>query len=255
MATIATESEVKSEVDSERSRRFFLSSLLPNARTNTHAERLRLYRLFQFAIAILLFKVLLSILIEYRNYFPANFDSAFLSGRRYSFVGWYRASFYVHIITGPIAILLAAFLIVSSGFPRSRRAHRIAGRTLAILVTVVLLPSSLLMASQAYAGPIAEWGFSVLAVMTTVTCLMAGFQARARNFVSHQRWAMRCFLMLCSPLLLRLMSGAAIVTGWESDLTYRLNAWLSWLVPLLAYQAWLHVNPRFEIALPHKDPK
>lgn len=45
--------------------------------------------------------------------------------------------------------------------------------------------------------------------------------------------AERCFLLLISPLILRLIAGAVIVMDVESELTYRLNAWLSWLVPLV----------------------
>ena len=55
----------------------------------------------------------------------------------------------------------------------------------------------------------------------------------------HKRLAVYCFILLTSPLLLRLASGAAILMGCESELFYQLNAWLSWLAPLAAYEAWL----------------
>ena len=57
-------------------------------------------------------------------------------------------------------------------------------------------------------------------------------------FQLHQRWASRCFLFLCSPLLLRLISGAAIVMQLESDAFYRFNAWGSWLIPLAILETW-----------------
>jgi hypothetical protein len=62
--------------------------------------------------------------------------------------------------------------------------------------------------------------------------------ARTKDFRLHRRWATRCFLLLASPLLLRLIAGAAIVTHMESDWFYRLNAWLSWLIPLTIYETW-----------------
>jgi hypothetical protein len=242
MASIAGESTVTVAQSHES---VSCGSRIGQEQARASSGRLRLLRIVQVAVAILMCKVLLSILVEYQHYFPANFEAAFLSGRRHTFLGWYRVGFYTHIITGPVAILLAAFLMASSGVYRFRRSHRVAGRTLGMLVIFVLLPSSLVMAKEAYAGPVASLGFAVLAIATAVTCVLAAIRARSREMKGHKRWATRCFVLLCSPLLLRLMSGFAIVTGLESDLTYRMNAWLSWLVPLVAYEAWLRWNTQF----------
>lgn len=197
----------------------------------------------RFAVGVLLCKVFISILLEYRYYFPANFDAAFLSGRRYTFVGIYRFGFYVHIITGPLTIFLATFLMLSGNRGWWMAFHRHAGRLLWGLVVGLLLPSGLIMASEAYAGPIAAWGFAALTLATAASCSMAANCARIRNFRMHQRWATRTYLLLCSPLLLRIFSGAAIATGLESDLTYRLNAWLSWLIPIAIYEVWIFAGP------------
>lgn len=188
------------------------------------------------ALVVLLLKVLFSIVWEYRFYYPANFDSAFLGGRRYTFVGTYRAAFYVHIVSGPLAILAGAFLIATSNFPRLRISHRYVGRLQGVLVIGVLAPSGLVMAVNAYAGPVAAWGFALLSLGTALACVQAIRYAVMMRMELHRRWAIRCFILLCSPLLLRLMSGAVIVLGVESDLTYRLNAWMSWLVPLAIYE-------------------
>jgi hypothetical protein len=67
---------------------------------------------------------------------------------------------------------------------------------------------------------------------------MAIWHASKGRIVQHQRWASRCFLLLISPLVFRVVSGGLIVTGWESPPAYCLNAWLSWLVPLTIYEVW-----------------
>jgi len=191
------------------------------------------------AVAALFVKVLLSILYQYRWYFPADFEaSSFLIGRRDSFVGVYRAAFYAHIISGPIAVVLGAFMMLSGGRPRYRHIHRPAGRVLMLIVLAIVVPSGLVMSRQAFAGPIAAYGFASLAIGTAACAITALYYARARNFRSHQRWATRCFLLLASPLLLRVIAGAAIVTQLESEWFYRLNAWLSWLMPLAIYEIW-----------------
>ncbi len=109
-----------------------------------------------------------------------------------------------------------------------------------LLVLAVVVPSGLVMATQAHAGPIAAYGFASLSIATAACAMMALYFARNRNFRSHPSWAIRCFLLLASPLLLRLISGAAIVTQMESEWFYRLNAWVSWLIPLVIYEIWRH---------------
>lgn len=190
------------------------------------------------AAGVLLAKVLLAILWEYRWYFPADFDASFLSGRRYTFDGVYRVAFYTHIISGPVALLLGLFLILSGPRVRFSRLHRVVGRVLAAIVLVIVVPSGLVMASEAYAGPIAGWGFASLSIATGVSIAAAAYFARKRQLALHQRWAGRCFILLCSPLLLRVISGAVIAMQLESDWSYRFNAWASWLLPLAVFEVW-----------------
>jgi hypothetical protein len=202
-------------------------------------HRLRRLKTLAFVATTILFaKVLLSIVLEYRWYFPANFESAFLTGRRESFVGLYRAAFYAHILGGPVAILLGAFLVWSGARARFPAFHRWAGRVQIPLILVVLVPSGLVMATQALAGPIAGFGFASLSVATGVCAVAAVYFACNRLFTQHQLWATRCWLLLLSPLIFRLASGALIVTAMESANAYCANAWLSWLLPLAIYEAW-----------------
>ena len=198
----------------------------------------KLRRLAYGAFSLLFIKLLLSILYEYRWYFPPDFDSAFLTGRQHLFVGLYRAAFYAHLVSGPLALVLASFLMLSGGRSRYRHIHRYAGRSQMLIVIFAVAPSGFVMALWAHSGRIAAVGFAMLSLCTAATAIVAIIQARARQFRSHQQWATRCFVLLCSPLLLRLLSGALIVLQWDSDLTYRLNAWLSWLIPLVTYELW-----------------
>lgn len=192
------------------------------------------------AFALLGVRVLLGIVFEYRLYFPPNFTAAaFLIGREETFTPLYAAAFYTHILSGPPAMLLATFLIAAGGIARWRTWHRWAGRVLGVLIFAALLPSGLIMARNAFAGPIAGAGFTALTLSTALCAGMAIAFARKKRFTQHQRWAMRCFLLLVSPLILRVVSGVLIVTNSESETAYQLNAWLSWILPLLVYEVWL----------------
>ncbi len=201
------------------------------------------------AIALLLTKVFVSILWEYRGYFPADFESAFLSGKRTVFHGSYRVAFYAHIISGPITLLFATFLIVSGGRTRLRSWHRWAGRTLLAISILVMLPSGLVIAHDAYAGPAATWGFTTLTIVTGFCLITAARYAALGKYLKHKMWAIRSFILLVSPLILRLASGVLIRFDWESELAYSLNAWLSWILPLVLFESTAWFKPKRAMAV------
>jgi uncharacterized membrane protein len=189
-------------------------------------------------VVVLSAKVFVGILLEYRRYFPADFEAAFLIGRRESFHGLYAAAFYTHLLAGPCSLLLGALLMSSGARCRYVRLHRWAGRVQAAIIYAALVPSSLVMATQALTGAAAGWGFALLALATAYCMAAAIVFAQQRQFAIHQRWATRTFVLLVSPLLFRLVSGALIVLERESAVAYSVNAWLSWLVPLIGYELW-----------------
>lgn len=201
------------------------------------SERLRWWQsLVRLLLVVLMFKVLMSILLEYVSYFPPNFDSAFLTGREDSFTLSYAAAFYTHLVCGPITLVFGAALMASGGKVVRYPWHRWVGRLQVFMILFALVPSSLILATQAIAGPIAGAGFALLTFATGSSAAAAAYFASSRRFALHRRWANRCFVLLVSPLILRLVSGLLTVTDLESPAAYRWNAWLSWLVPLLIYE-------------------
>lgn len=190
------------------------------------------------AVVLLSVRVFLGILSEYPKYVPPDFDSAFLTGREKSFTPFYATAFYLHLVSGPLSIVLGTFLVWSRGRGRWRSWHRWAGRVQTAQIFALLVPTGLVMAREAFAGPVAGAGFAGLSIATAVTAAVAMYHAVNKQIAQHERWAMRCFILLVSPLLLRVMAGAAIVTQYESLTTYQLNSWLSWLIPLLGYEIW-----------------
>lgn len=200
------------------------------------------------AAGLLAVKVLGSIVWEYQRYFPADFDSAFLSGKRSVFHGGYAVAFYAHILVGPPAILLAIALTQSGFRNRSQRLHRSLGRIQAGMVLLVLVPTGLVMATKAYAGPMSGLGFASLSLGTGTAMVLTIDRARRRQFASHRRWAIRTSILLFSPLFSRVIAGVAIASGLETDTFYIVNAWASWLVPCLAYEASLrYLRPNFHL--------
>lgn len=69
-------------------------------------------------------KILIVILLGYRDYFPATFERRFLAGREAYFYGVYRWVFTLHIASGPCSLILARVLISQTFRLRYTTLHR-----------------------------------------------------------------------------------------------------------------------------------
>jgi uncharacterized membrane protein YdjX (TVP38/TMEM64 family) len=105
-----------------------------------------------------------------------------------------------------------------------------------MIVLLLLCPSGLWMARYAQTGPVAAVGFSVLAIVTGICVLLGWRYAVKRDFAEHRLWMSRCFLLLCSAVVLRLIGGLVTLTSIGVAWSYPTAAWVSWLAPLIAYE-------------------
>ncbi len=193
-------------------------------------------RLLAAIAGVLIVKVTLGVIGNYASYFPPDFRVDFLRGRESYFFGGYRWAFYAHLASGPVALLLGLVLV---GEPLRRRwpaIHRVLGRVQVLLVVLVVAPSGLAMAFHPAAGPVAGIGLGTLAILTAATALVGARMAMRRRFAAHRRWMWRCFLLLCSAVVLRLIVGLATTIGHPPDWFDPLATWLSWLVPLAVFE-------------------
>lgn len=197
-------------------------------------------RVAQVLACLLVCRTVFVVLLSYRDYFPANFQSDFLLGRSTYFFGPYEWAFYAHIISGPFA--LVSGLVLISDFVRRRFSawHRRLGQTHILCVLLLVAPSGLWMAVYAATGEIAAIGFAALAIVTAI-CAAKGWQAAVRQrFDEHRCWMQRCFILLCSAVVLRVIGGLSEVVG--AEWTYPFAAWISWLLPLVVLES-LRLNP------------
>ena len=185
-------------------------------------------------VAVLIVKVTFGIVLIYRDYLPPNFDSDFLQGRESYFFDSYRWAFYAHITSGPLSLILGLILLSQRFRRRFTVWHRRLGRIQAANVLLLVAPAGFWMAF--YAGTLAGTAFALLAVATAGSVLLGWKSAVERRFADHQRWMERCYVLLCSAVVLRLLGGIAFLTGLNPNWTYPTAAWASWLVPLTVYE-------------------
>jgi len=199
-------------------------------------------RLVQLLACLLVCQTTVSVLIGFRDYFPPNFRSDFLLGRQAYFFGPYQWAFYLHIISGPFTLVAGLVLINGSVRHRFPTWHRHLGRAQMACVLFLVAPSGLWLAYYAATGVIAATGFATLAVLTAI-CAAKGWQsAMRRHFDQHRMWMLRCFSLLCSAVVLRVLGGLSDRLGTEW--TYPLAAWFSWILPLLILE-FLRSSPLF----------
>lgn len=193
-----------------------------------------------FLLLLLFVRVMYLIVYEYHRYFPADFAEGFLVDREGYFWGVYSTAFYLHIAVGPVVLLIAVFLMLSGTgnkyLQRFAHWHRTLGKLQFVLVVFLLTPTGIVMSTRANTGAIAGAAFCLLSVATAFAMIAAVWHVRQGDLASHRLWATRCFLLLCSPLLLRLMQGAVITLGYDSQTTYPYSAWISWTVPLMIFE-------------------
>lgn len=193
-------------------------------------------RILTLLAGVLILKVTASIVANYPHYLPPDFDSGFLRGREHHFLGVYRWAFYTHILSGPVSLILGLVLIgerFRACFPKW---HRSLGRVQVACILLLVTPSGLWMARHAAAGPVAAVGLAALAI-ATATCASLGVRsAMERRFADHRRWMWRCYLLLCSAVVLRLVGGLATVAAVNATWVDPAATWLCWLVPLSIFE-------------------
>jgi hypothetical protein len=77
----------------------------------------------------------------------------------------------------------------------------------------------------------------LLSAATAGSAIIGVVYARRRRFDLHRRWMVRSYVLICSAVALRLISGAAGLVGVSNpEDAYIIAAWSSWLLPLAAYE-------------------
>lgn len=194
-------------------------------------------RLLRPLATLLVSVVLAGIVGGYHRYLPPDFEAEFLLGRQAYFFAGYQWAFYAHLAAGPASLALGLLLVSDRLRRRFPAWHRRLGRVLAVLVLGVLVPSGLWMSRYAISGAVAGAGFAALAVATGTTVGLGWRAAVRRHFTEHRLWMERCFLLLSSAVVLRLIAGVATLAAADADWLYPASAWASWLGPIAVHEA------------------
>lgn len=214
------------------------------------------WRILSLLTGLLILKVNASVVLNYRNYFPPNFQTDFLLGRDAYFFGSYHWAFWVHLFAGPVSLVLGLLLINEKFLKNYRPWHRFLGRLQAINVLALLVPSGFWMSFYAASGTQAAFSFAILSLLTGTTIAMGWRAAVQRRYADHRRWMLRNFTLLCSAVILRICFGAATVLEYDPIWLDPTVTWGCWIVPLVILElsfryGWFINTPRHR---PAREP-
>ena len=147
----------------------------------------------------------------------------------------------VHASCAGMALLLGPWQFVASIRALRPALHRLIGRTYVTLCLVGGLTGAVL-AWNTSSGPVARWGFLLLAAAWLTTTSTAYLAVRRRDFFSHRRWMIRSFSLTFAAVTLRLYLPLSAVPGLSFDLVYPLTAWAAWIPNLIVAEIWLRTH-------------
>ena len=143
----------------------------------------------------------------------------------------------LHVAAAGTALMVGAFQFLPA-VRRRRTLHRWLGRTYAP-ACIAGGAAGFVLAFGTTAGPVAAWGFGLLAPVWIYTTAQGWLTARARRFDEHRRWMIRSFSLTFAAVTLRLYLPLAFIPGLSFEQVYVATAWISWIPNLLLAELYL----------------
>ena len=169
------------------------------------------------------------------QYIPLNLDVAFLRIKQdYITLVYYQWAFFIHAYTA--ILVLPAGLTQFSGLVRRRWPWLHRGMGWLYLVIVILLagPSGFIIGIHANGGWTSQLAFCLLGGLWVYFSFLALLKAKQGDISAHRAFMYRSFALSLSAITLRTWK-YLIVAIWHPRPmdTYRLVAWLGWVINLL----------------------
>lgn len=135
----------------------------------------------------------------------------------------------IHMLVAPAALLLGPFQFLPGLRGRYPRFHRASGR-IYVIACIIAGSSGLATAFHASGGPVAGFGFGLLAMLWVGATLAAWRAAVQRRFALHRLLMRFSYAMTFAAVTLRLQIPVGFALGYESYAA---------MSPWLAYTSWI----------------
>jgi hypothetical protein len=162
----------------------------------------------------------------------------------------------MHMLIAPIPLLVGPFQFIPSLRARHPKVHRYLGR-IYVATCVIAGIGALAVAPHASGGPVAGWGFGILAVLWIATALGGWLSAMRRKFALHRLLMRLSYAMTFGAVTLRLQIPIGLLLGYhtysEMSVWLAYTSWIPNVIAVLVYSALetmrKHASARGELAV------
>lgn len=146
----------------------------------------------------------------------------------------WRPTFYFHVISGMLVILIGPFQFLKKFRQKQLSLHRFSGKIYVYGVLCIAAPTGLIMAFYAEGGIWSTVAFTVMSLLWFITTLMAIIKIKQRDIEGHKIWMMRSYALSFAAVTLRILVPLFSLYIYDNkDLITVSTAWLSWMLNLL----------------------
>lgn len=147
---------------------------------------------------------------------------------------------YAHLIFAPVALALVPFQFWRRLRNERKALHRWLGRAYGMSI-LISGGGALALAPNSQFGPVASWGFGILAALWLFSTGYGIFLAMQRRIAEHQKWIIRSAALTFAAVTLRLYF-PFLAMGFDLDTGYKIVAWLCWVPNLLLAEYLIRTN-------------
>ena len=155
----------------------------------------------------------------------------------------WRPTFYLHVISGMLIILIGPFQFLKNFRNKNLGLHRLLGKIYAYGILMVAAPTGLIMAFYAEGGLPSTIAFVIMGLLWFITTLMAVMRIIKKDIIGHQKWMYRSYALSFAAVTLRLL---VPLMSWYTPLTEEFiivsTAWLSWMINLSAVELLIYMK-------------
>ena len=169
------------------------------------------------------------------QYVPINFEAAFLRVKQEEIqLLHYQIAFFTHVYTSIFVLFSGILQFIPQVRTRFPKLHKFSGYIYITTLLLLAAPSGLVMAFYANGGIYSQISFILLGSLWIIFTLTSFIYIKKGNWVQHHKFMIRSYALTLSAISLRLLK-LAIVSIYELPPmdTYKIVAWLGWIINLL----------------------
>ncbi len=202
-------------------------------------------RLVNIILSILIILVGISIVIKSLDYYHPDFTKGYLLDKKEAFNGTFKFALYGHIISTPMILLIGIWQVLYRTERKWIQFHRWTGKIYILMILLVGAPSGLIMALYAYGGAPGKVNFLILSIFWWISAWLGWKHIKKGNFIQHQQFMTRSFLLAISAVMLRIYSFIYHqYVPYSTEMAYAVIALLSWLPQIVIYEIYVRVSGR-----------